>query len=125
MNRLDVRTLLRVDAAMCVGSGLALAVAVGGWVRAVGVFLVVYGIAVGVLSSGSSPRVLRTGTLLTMAGDVGWVVATLVAVAVGAFATAAGTAVAFALAVPVAAMGVLKRAALHEQDQPARVLAAG
>ena len=123
MNRLDVRTLLRIDAAMCIGSGLALAVAVGGWVRAVGVFLVVYGVAVGVLSSVTSPRLLRTGALLTIAGDAGWVVATVAAVALGAFATAGGTAVALSLAVPVAAMGALKKAAL--QEQPAGVLAAG
>jgi hypothetical protein len=120
---LDLRTLLRVDAAMCVGTGIVLAAVVDGWVRAVGVFLVAYGLAVGPLSLTRSARTLRSGALLTIAGDAGWVAATILVVATGAFSTIAGAAVALGLAVPVGAMGILKRAA--SSDSRAGVLAAG
>jgi hypothetical protein len=119
------RNLLRVDAVLCLATGVVLAVAVDGWVRAVGVFLVAYAAGLAAASNVRSERVVRTATALTAVGDATWVIATAIVIGAGAFATTEGAALAAAIAVPVLTMGGLKTKALRSTPSPAPVLAAG
>jgi hypothetical protein len=112
-----LRTLLRVDAALCAASGvigLAAARPVadllgldgGGWVAGVGAFLVLYAGGLWTLAR-ARPAITSAGAAVTAVGDGIWVLATLALIAAGVF-SGAGVATMVAVAVPVGALGVAK-----------------
>ena len=93
-----LRSVLRANAAFSVVTGTVGAVAAGwvadrlgvaqaGWVRFVGVDLLLFAGVVLLVSRLGADR-LRLGALLVSAGDLSWVAATVVILAVGAFSGA-------------------------------------
>ena len=113
-----IRTLLRVDAALCAVTGLLAAVAAAPVadllgpdigtrvVRGLGIALVVYALDL-VLVSRAGDRWQRPAALVAGVGNLAWEVATVVLVALGAF-SGAGALVALAVAAVVGALGVLQ-----------------
>ena len=113
-----LRSLLRADAALCAVTGLVAAAAAAPVadllgpdvsttvVRVVGVALVLYALDLA-LTSRASDRWQRPAALVAGAGNVAWVVATVLLVAVGAFSTA-GAVVALVVAAVVGELGVLQ-----------------
>lgn len=109
----DLRTVLRINAATSLPTGL-LALVAAPWVgdvlgveatlliRLVGAGLVVF--AVDVLLVAASDRVASLAKLVS-AADIAWVAGTLVLVAAGAF-SALGTALMLAVAAVVGALGI-------------------
>ena len=119
-----LRTLLTIDGAMCLASGAVAVVGAGpiadllgvessGAVRAVGLFLLVYGLDLLLLARWRGTLAER-GAAATAVGDALWVASTIVLVASGAF-SGGGVLVMLAMAVPVAALGITKTASLRER----------
>ncbi len=113
----DLRTVLRIDAATCAGTGLLLAAAAGpldevlgtgrpGIVRAVGVFLLAYAADLVLLARGCTSR-LRQLVPVTVAADGAWVLGTAAGIALGWFEPL-GVALAAGAAAVVAALAVAK-----------------
>jgi hypothetical protein len=119
----SLRALLRVDAALCAGTGLLAAVASTAVadllgpdvsataVRVVGVALVVYAVDLALVSRASTSW-LRRVALAAGIGNLAWELATVVLVVLGAFSTA-GAVVALVLAAVVGGLGVLQLRALR------------
>ena len=112
-----LRTLLRVDSAICLGGGAAMAVFAGpladalgtghvNVLRAFGIGMVAYGVGL-VLASRANTRVVATAGVETAIADALWVLGTIVLIALGAF-SATGAAIAAVAALPVAWLGVSK-----------------
>lgn len=113
-----LRTLLRADTALCGVTGLVAAAAAAQvadllgpdvgttTVRIVGIALVLYALDLALISR-ASVRWQRPAALVAGVGNVAWVAATIVLVAVGAFSTL-GALVALAVAVVVGELGVLQ-----------------
>jgi hypothetical protein len=113
-----LRTLLRMDGALCAATGLIAAVAAGPVadllgpdvsatvVRVVGIALVLYALDLA-LTSRAAARWQRPAALGAGVGNVAWVVATLVLVGLGAF-SALGAVVALVVAAVVGELGVLQ-----------------
>src|SRR4051794_8178897 len=117
-----LRTLLRLDSAVCLVSGASTAAAAGpladalgldgsAAVRAVGVFLLAYGVVLAGLARADRSTVHLAGRLTALA-DASWVVATVALVGAGAFSSGGNALVALA-AIPVGALGIGKAAALR------------
>lgn len=113
-----LRSLLRMDGALCAATGLVAAVAAGPVadllgpdvsttvVRIVGIALVLYALDLGVTSRAAA-RWQRPAALAAGIGNVAWVLATVVLVALGAFSTV-GAVVALLVAAVVGELGVLQ-----------------
>lgn len=113
-----LRTLLRVDAALCAGTGLVAALAApavadllgpdvpAAVVRIVGIALVVWALDAALLARASGRR-LRRVVLVAAGGNVAWEVATVVLVALGAFSVP-GAMVALVVAAVVGGLGLLQ-----------------
>lgn len=113
-----MRGLLRADAALCAATGLAAAAAAGAVadllgpdvpervVLVVGLALLAYALDLA-FTSRAAARWQRAATLAAGGGNVAWVVATLVLVALGAFSTV-GAAVALLVGAVVGELGVLQ-----------------
>ena len=113
-----VRMLLRVDAALCAGTGLLAAVAAApvadllgpdvptGVVRVVGIALVAYALDL-LLVSRAAARWQRPMALAAGVGNVVWELVTVLLVALGAFSVL-GAVVALAVAAVVGGLGVLQ-----------------
>lgn len=123
-----LRLLLRADSATCIASGVATAVLARSLardlgvhttaavhasvaVRAVGVFLVGYGVVLALLAR-AAPRTVEAAGRLTAVADAAWVLATIVLMSVNAFSSG-GDIVMLVAALPVAALGAAKVAALR------------
>ena len=114
----SLSTLLRVDAALCAGTGLIAAAAAAPVadllgpdvsttvVRVVGVALLVYAADL-LLASRASARWLRRVAVVAGVGNLAWEVATIALVAGGAFSVT-GAVVALAVALVVGGLGVLQ-----------------
>lgn len=115
---LDLRGLLRLDAALCAATG-ALAVAAApavadvlgpdvpaSAVRVVGVALLVWAVDVALLARASDRR-RRRGAVLVAGVNLAWEAATVVLVVAGAFSVA-GAVVALAVAAVVGGLGLLQ-----------------
>jgi hypothetical protein len=112
-----LRALLLIDAAACSASG-AVAIAAPGpvadllgveshaWVRGIGVFLVVYGLALWSLTRARRSIAVRGGAASAV-GDGIWVVASVALVIAGVF-SGVGIAVMSAMGLVVAALGTAK-----------------
>ena len=113
-----LRTLLRVDAALCAVTGAVAAAAPAAVadllgpdvsstvVRVVGVALVLYALDLA-LTSRAAERWQRPAALAAGVGNVVWEVATVVLVALGAFSVL-GAVVALAVAAVVGGLGLLQ-----------------
>ena len=113
-----LRTLLRVDATLCAGTGLLAATAPGLMagllgpdvsatvVRVVGLALLVYALDLAVTSRAAA-RWQRPAALGAGIGNVAWEVATVVLVALGAFSVT-GAVLALAVAAVVGGLGLLQ-----------------
>ena len=113
-----LRTLLRVDAALCAGTGLLAAAAPAAVadllgpdvsatvVRVVGLALLVYALDLA-LTSRAAARWQRPAVLAAGVGNLAWEVATIVLVALGAFSVT-GAVVALLLAAVVGGLGLLQ-----------------
>lgn len=113
-----LRSLLRMDAALCAVTGLVAAAAAGPVadllgpdvsttvVRVVGIALALYALDLG-LTSRAAVRWQRPAALAAGAGNVAWVAASVVLVALGAFSTV-GAVVALVVAAVVGELGVLQ-----------------
>lgn len=112
-----LRRVLRLNAASCVVSGAALTAVAGpiddlldtghpGWVRVVGLGLLPFAAFCWWVSAGSIER-LRKETPAIVAGDVAWVVASIVTVLLGWY-SGGGVAVVLAMAVVVDVFAVLQ-----------------
>ena len=113
-----LRTLLRVDAGLCAGTGLVAAAAPGAVadllgpdvsatvVRVVGLALLVYALDLA-LTSRAAARWQRPAALGAGIGNVAWEVATVVLVALGAFSVV-GAVLALAVAAVVGGLGLLQ-----------------
>ena len=113
-----LRTLLRVDAALCAGTGAVAAAAPSAVaallgpdvpaavVRVVAIALVVWALDV-LLLARTRGRALTSAVLVAAAGGLAWEVATVVLVAVGAFSVA-GAVVALVVAAVVGGLGLLQ-----------------
>ena len=119
-----LRQILRVDALACAASGVVAAVAASGvadllgtertgWVRAVGVFLVVYAADLLLVARATRPTTVRRGAVVSAVGDAVWVAGTVALIAAGAFG-GVGIAVVAALGAVVAALGVVKTTTLRD-----------
>jgi hypothetical protein len=117
-----LRALLKLDSAICLIGGVAviafaaaladrLGVDNSVAVRFVGVFLVVYGSVLALLARAKAPVVKIAGRLTALA-DASWVLGTVALVAVGVL-SAGGDIIVAVAAIPVAALGVAKVAALR------------
>lgn len=112
------RRLLRIDAALCAGTGLLAAVAAPAvsellgpdvsttLVRVLGIALVLYALDLAVVSRGPD-RWQRPAVLVAGIGSIAWEAATIVLVLLGAFSLP-GAVVALALAAAVGVLGVLQ-----------------
>ena len=120
-----LRSILRLDSAVCVTSGVAaialarpVADAIGvdgtGWVRAAGLFLLVYGAVLGIESRGSS-RVVEVVGGLSALGDAAWLAGTIALVAAGTF-SGGGNVLVLLFAVAAAGIGLAKAIALRDRD---------
>jgi len=109
-----LRGALRTNAALSIGSGTAMAIAGGrvadllgvdasGWVRLVGVAVVLFGLDVAVVSTRPT-RELRALAPWIVVADALWVVASATTIALGWFATGGVVAVA-AMAAAVGSVG--------------------
>ena len=119
----DLASLLRLDAAVCAVTGLVAAAAPAvvadalgpdvptAAVRWVGVALLVWAADAALLSRGSR-RVQRRTVLAAGVGNLGWELATVVLVALGAFSTV-GAGLALAVAAVAGGLGVLQLRALR------------
>ena len=115
---LPLPALLRLDAALCAGTGLLAAAAAPGVadvlgpdvsttvVRAVGIALLVYAADLALVSRASATWVRRAG-LAAGTGNVVWEVGTVGLVVAGAF-SAGGAVVALAVAAVVGGLGLLQ-----------------
>ena len=112
-----LRSVLRLNAANCVVSGTALAFAAGpiddlldtgrpGWVRLVGIALLPFAALCVWVSAGPLQR-LHKATPLIIAGDVNWVIASVVTVLLGWY-SGGGIVAVLALAVAVDMFAVLQ-----------------
>lgn len=113
-----LRTLLRADAALCAATGLVAAAAAAPVadllgpdvsttvVRVVGIALVLYALDLAVTSR-LADRWQRPAALGAGAGNVAWVLATVVLVVLGSFSTT-GALVALGVAAVVGELGVLQ-----------------
>jgi hypothetical protein len=113
-----LRTLLRADAALCAVTGLLAAAAAPAVadllgpdvsttvVRVVGIALVAYALDLAVTSR-AAQRWQRPAVLFAGLGNLAWVAATLVLLAVGAF-SAVGAGVAVAVGAVVGGLGLLQ-----------------
>lgn len=113
-----LRSLLRMDGALCGATGLVAAAAAGPVadllgpdvsttvVRVVGIALVLYALDL-TLTSRAAARWQRPATLGAGIGNVAWVAATVVLVAMGVFSTL-GAVVALVIATVVGELGVLQ-----------------
>ena len=113
-----LRTLLRVDAALCAATGLLAAAAPAAVadllgpdvpatvVRVVGIALVVWALDA-LLLARTRGRVLTAAALVAAAGNVAWEVGTVVLVALGAFSVS-GAVVALLVAAVVGGLGLLQ-----------------
>ena len=120
---LDLRALLRLDAALCAATGAltvaaapAVADALGPdvpttAVRVVGVALLVWAVDVALLARASG-RLLRRGAAAVGAVNLAWEVATVVLVLAGAFSLG-GAVLALAVAAVVGGLGLLQLRALR------------
>jgi hypothetical protein len=117
-----LRTLLRIDSAICVVGGaavttfaspLAEGLGLGSSIaaRSVGVFLVGYGIVLALVAR-AAPHMVEVAGRLTALADASWVLATAALVGADAFSSAGDVVMAMA-AIPVAALGVGKAMALR------------
>lgn len=112
-----LRRVLRLNAANCIVSGTALAVAAGpiddlldtghpGWIRLVGLGLLPFAALCSWVAAGPLQR-LRTVAPLIVAGDVNWVIASVVSVLLGWYA-GGGVVAVLAMAVVVDTFAVLQ-----------------
>ena len=113
-----LRTLLRVDAALCAATGLVAALAAPAVadllgpdvpvtvVRVVGIALVVWALDAALLAR-TSGRLLRRVAVVAAGGNLAWEVATVVLVALGAFSVT-GAVLALAVAAVVGGLGLLQ-----------------
>lgn len=129
-----LRVLLRIDSAICLAGGAAVAAFAGGLaddlgvdnaaaVRAVGLFLVGYGFVLAVVAR-ATPRTVEMSGRLSALADASWVLATVVLIAAGVFSSGGGVIMAVA-AIPVAALGVGKVIVLRAPAQISRTAGAG
>lgn len=118
---IDVRSVLRIDAATSAVNGALLAAGAGplddilgtgrpGIVRAVGALLLVYALGLVLLARAPWESVRRL-VPITVAADAGWVVGTAIGIGLGWF-DIAGAVLAVAAAVIVAGLALTKRAGI-------------
>lgn len=109
-----LRGALRTNAALSIGSGVTMAVAGGrvaellgvaspGWVRLVGLAVVLFGLDVAIVSSRPT-RQLRSLAPWVVAADALWVAASAATIAAGWY-SGIGTAVVIAMAIAVGSVG--------------------
>ena len=121
-----LRALLGIDSVTCVVGGVALTAFAGGLadglgvdstvaVRSVGGFLIVYGVVLAVLAS-ATPRTVELAGRITALADASWVLATVVLIAADTF-SAGGDVIVAVAAIPVAALGIGKLAALRSSSR--------
>jgi hypothetical protein len=120
-----LRTLLGIDSVTCVVGGAALTAFAGRLadvlgidstvpVRSVGGFLIAYGVVLAMLAR-ATPRTVELAGRVTALADASWVLATAVLVAADVLSAAGDVIVALA-AIPVAALGIGKVAALRSSS---------
>jgi hypothetical protein len=120
-----LRALLGIDSVTCVVSGAVLTAFAGALadhlgvdstvaVRSVGVFLIVYGVVLAVLAR-ATPRTVELAGRVTALADASWVLTTAVLIAADVF-SAGGDLIAAVAAIPVAALGIGKVAALRSSS---------
>jgi hypothetical protein len=125
---------LRIDSAICLVGGAAVAAFAGGLaddlgvdntvaVRSVGLFLVGYGIVLAVVAR-AAPRTVEMSGRLSALADASWVLATVTLIAADAFSSGGDVIIAVA-AIPVAALGVAKVIALRAPADVSRTAEAG
>lgn len=124
-----LRRVLRLNAANCIVSGTALAVAAGpidelldtgrpGWIRVVGLALLPFAALCLWVAAGPVERLLKE-TPSIVAGDVGWVVASVVTVLLGWY-SGGGIIAVLAMAVVVDAFAVLQFVGWRRLRRPTR-----
>ena len=127
-----LRSLLRIDSAICVVGGAGVTALAGPLadaldvdatlaVRSVGVFLVGYGLVLAGLARAGSPTVLMAGRLTAVA-DASWVLASAALLVTDTFSVA-GDVIVVTAAVPVALLGIGKVVALRSSPDRREVLA--
>lgn len=121
-----LRALLKLDSAICLIGGVAVTAFAGALaerldvdtilaVRSVGVFLIVYGFVLAMLARANTPGVKTAGRLTALA-DASWVLGTVALVGVDVI-SASGDIIVAVAAIPVAALGIAKAAALRSSPR--------